>query len=266
MNYRKRTERSVQLETLTSQEVRCLTEKDNNLAFIPLGSFEQHGPHAPLGTDTFISREISMRLARKLGGVVVPPISFGVSDEHMDFPGTITISPATLGNLLMDIIKSLISGGFNKIVILNGHGTNEQILVKIREKIEWDAGLKNTVIAISYWDRLPENERNKLSSLEWGLHANEFETSIITAIVPSMVKKLKDIKHFPDTSKLKGQEIDEKVFRQLIKDSNGVWGDPGQASIKKGRALLAVIELTLANYLIQIFKLSDSTSGRQLGN
>ncbi len=257
MNYRKQRVKSVQLETWTSPEVKNHVDK-NGLAIIPLGSFEQHGPHAPLGTDTFISLEVSNRLARRLDGVVLPSIWYGISDEHMDFAGTITVSPETLTSLIVDIVVSLMSSGFTKFLIINGHASNVQYFNFIKKKVHQKVGRTIELLIVSYWDKLPDTDRNRLSSLEWGLHANEFETSIISAIFPSMVKKLKDIRNFPDISAIGNQELNEKTFKRLIKDSNGVWGDPSHASIKKGKALLAKIELTLGNYLIHELKIKNS--------
>lgn len=255
MNYMKRI-KSAQLEMWSSPEVKRHTQKDNRLAIIPVGSFEQHGPHCPLGTDTFISTEVSHRIALKLGGVVVPPVWFGVSDEHMDFAGTITVSPEILVALLAEITISLAASGFDNILIINGHGSNEPHLKTVDEKVREKAGRDIKITVLSYWDELPEKERQQLSSLEWGLHANEFETSIISAIFPSLVKKMKGIANFPDTSALKNQDLNEKLFKHLMKDTNGVWGDPERASIKKGRSLLAKIELSLTNCLTRVLQLA----------
>lgn len=168
MNYRKPRVKSVQLETWTSPEVKNHVNK-NGLAIIPLGSFEQHGPHAPLGTDTFISLEVSNRLAKRLDSVVLPPIWYGISDEHMDFAGTITVSPETLTNLIGDIVVSLMASGFTKFLIINGHPGNIQYFDLIKEKLYKKASRKTELLIVSYWDKLPDNERNRLSSLEWGL-------------------------------------------------------------------------------------------------
>jgi creatinine amidohydrolase/Fe(II)-dependent formamide hydrolase-like protein len=248
----------MQLETWTSPEVKGHVQK-NGLAIVPVGSLEQHGPHAPLGTDTFISFVMSNRLAKKMGGLVIPPVWFGVSDEHMDFAGTITISQVTLCNLITEILISLKASGFHTVVILNGHGGNQAYLNVVKEKAAEQLGAEFTLLTVSYWDKLSEDEKKQVSSLEWGLHANEFETSIISAIFPNMVKKLKNTKNFPDTSEYENG-INEKVFRDLIRGTNGVWGDPGQASIKKGMALLTAIESSLTNYLIRELKVRNHGS------
>lgn len=258
MNYKRQTLKPVELTTWTSTEIRKYLEEGNRLALIPIGSFEQHGPHAPMGTDTFIGMEICNRLARKLCGVVIPPIGYGVSSEHTDFAGTITISPLTLCNLVNDVVMSLMASGFTKIVIINGHRSNERHLRVLGNKINAKIDRGTRLLIFSYWDKLPETKRIKLYSPKWGLHANEYETSIISAILPNIVKKLKNIKNFPAISQDDFHNIDEETFRGIIKDSNGVWGDPERASIQKGKLWLSAVELTLTNYLLKALDLPES--------
>lgn len=264
MKYGRRNVNSTQLETWSSPEVKTYLEKGNGLAIIPVGAFEQHGPHAPLGTDTIICLEIGRRIAYNLGGIVTPPVWFGVSAEHMDFSGTITLEQETFCRLITDIVNSLAAGGFSKIVVLNGHGTNEQYFKSIELAV---AQLKNQseksmkLVCLSYWSMLLPEEKCLLGSMEWGYHANAYETSIITAIAPGLVKKLNNTSNFPDATKLKERCLDEKVFRELIKDTNGVWGDPTQATLKKGRDLLNRIELTLQNYLMHILNMDSPEFG-----
>ncbi len=260
MRDRERTVKSVQLETWCSPEVKTYVQMPNHLAIIPLGSFEQHGPHAPLGTDTFICFEICHRLAVKLGGVVLPPVWFSISPEHMDFAGTVTISADTLSSLLAEVVLSLQTSGFRKIIILNGHGGNEEYLSKVRERIADKLNPNTALLVLSYWDRLSPEQRAYLCSLEWGLHANAWETSLICAIFPSMVRKLKGMKNFPDVAGVTqlGQ-INREQFRNLIRDSSGIWGDPEMASAKRGRLLLSDIESSLLDFLSEEFGLSGSS-------
>lgn len=264
MRYRKRNMNSTQLETWSSQEVKRYLEKGNRLAIIPVGAFEQHGPHAPLGTDTMISFEVSRRIARNLGGIVTPPVWFGVSVEHMDFSGTITLESETFRRVIIDIINSLAAGGFSKIVVLNGHGTNEQYFKLIKSAFAQQKSQSEEImelVCLSYWSELLPQEKNLLGSMEWGFHANAYETSIITAISPQLVKPLENTRNFPDPTKLKDRCLDEKVFKELIKDTNGVWGDPTQASIYIGRNLLSRIELTLTSYLRHKFQMDGLEFG-----
>ncbi len=256
MKYRRQHNCSAQLETWSSPEVMNHLRAVDQFVIIPLGAFEQHGPHAPLGTDTFICQEICQRLARRLNGVTVPPVWFGISEEHMDFAGTITISSETFCNYVSDIILSLARGGFTKILVLNGHGSNDfyfpLIQTKVQEKYQGELNL----LLLSYWNTLPPKDKQYFCSLEWGLHANAFETSLISAILPSLVKRVENSSHFPDVSGLRLEDLNASLFRTLIKGSNGVWGDPGQASREKGQSLLDSIELSLTTYVAKALKLT----------
>ncbi len=256
----------MQLETWSSPELKTYLEKGKRVAIIPVGAVEQHGPHAPLGTDTMICVEISRRIACNLGGIVIPPVWFGVSVEHMDFSGTITIDPETFCQLIINLVHSLAASGFCKIVVLNGHGTNEQYFATIQAAVirsnhqnQFAEPLE--LECLSYWSKLLPREKDLLGSMEWGFHANAYETSIVAAIWPGLVKMLKNTGNFPDITKFKDRCLDENMFREIIKGTNGVWGDPAQASINKGRVLLKRIELTLTEFLIQKFGM-DSPEAR----
>jgi creatinine amidohydrolase len=117
-------------------------EKDKvKMVLIPVGSIEQHGPNMTFGTDTALVTEVCRRVAAKLYPevLVTPAVSFGISYHHMDFPGTITLHPATLTRVLTDIVKCLQHHGFQNFLIVNGHGGNTTHLtsdcIKIREEL-----------------------------------------------------------------------------------------------------------------------------------
>jgi creatinine amidohydrolase len=116
--------KSVWLQELTWEEVaEYLTGKD--LILLPIGSTEQHGPAGPLGVDTYAAMAIAEDAAIKAQVLSAPPLWFGDSPHHLDFPGTISLRPETLIALLKDIVHSLARGGFGKFIVLNGHkGTN----------------------------------------------------------------------------------------------------------------------------------------------
>jgi len=96
------------------------------LLVIPLGSTEQHGPHLPLSTDTDIAVSLAEALAaRQLDAVVAPPVSYGASGEHADFPGTLSIGQAVLELLLVELVRSA-DLTCSRVLLLNGHGGNTQ--------------------------------------------------------------------------------------------------------------------------------------------
>ncbi|MFW9836874.1 MAG: creatininase family protein [Candidatus Thorarchaeota archaeon] len=116
------------LATMTWEEVEERL-KECDIALVPLGSTEQHGPALPLSTDHFIATQFSYRAADmvwdKYKVVVTPTVTFGFSPHHMRFKGTITLSELTLSSMIADICHSLAQHGFRKIILVNGHGGNE---------------------------------------------------------------------------------------------------------------------------------------------
>jgi len=117
----------MQLETATWQEVDAL---DSSLAIVPVGSTEQHGPHAPLGTDSLNAGSVAQAGAEKYEAqtgreiVVIPTIPIGIAEEHRSFAGTLWVSPDTFRAYLRETVASLAHHGFDRVVIVNGHGGN----------------------------------------------------------------------------------------------------------------------------------------------
>ena len=110
----------VWLQEMKWEEVRDHLQKDD-VVIIPVGSTEQHGTHLPLGTDSMVAIALAEDAAKEAGALVAPPIWFGWSPHHMAYPGTITIRPETLIELIMDVCRSLIYHGFHRVIVLNGH-------------------------------------------------------------------------------------------------------------------------------------------------
>src|SRR3989442_2338940 len=93
-------------------------------ALLPVGSCEQHGRHLSFATDYLIPTEIAKRVSARTGVPVAPTLCFGMSVHHMDFPGTLTLSPDTFIAVILDLVESLYRHGFHRVLILNGHGGN----------------------------------------------------------------------------------------------------------------------------------------------
>ena len=150
---------------------------------MPMASFEQHGPHLPLYTDTITAVEISKRVAEMIAVLHAPPIWTGYSPQHMHEPGhgrgTITIRSTTLLNLLYDVGRSLIHHGFNRIIFVNGHGSNVKVVDPILRKLRYETGA-----LISFVKPYMENYVGILAGLMEnpvdetpGWHSSELETS-----------------------------------------------------------------------------------------
>lgn len=158
-----------------------LRSKDTIL--VPMASFEQHGPHLPIYTDTITCIEVARRVAEMIAVLHTPPIWMGYSPQHMYDPGmgrgTITVRSSTLLNLVNDIGRSLIHHGFNRIVFINGHGSNVKVIDPVLRKLRYETGA-----LISFVKPYMENYVGILEGLlenPWeetpGWHSSELETS-----------------------------------------------------------------------------------------
>ncbi len=118
--------------------------KECDLVLVPMASTEQHGPHLPLCTDTVTAIEVASRVAKINNMLHTPAIWTGYSPQHMAGPGegrgTITIRSSTLQALMYDVARSLIHHGFNKILFINGHGSNVKVVDPVLRKIRYDTG------------------------------------------------------------------------------------------------------------------------------
>jgi creatinine amidohydrolase len=124
------------LENISYPEVELyLQEKD--LILVPVGSVEQHSPYGLIGTDFITAEHIARQAGAAMDILVAPTLCYGVSPHHMFFPGTVSLSPDTLIALVYDVVRSLVTHGFRKIILINGHGGNiapiQVALVKLKE-------------------------------------------------------------------------------------------------------------------------------------
>jgi creatinine amidohydrolase len=245
----------VLMENLTWEEIKTLIQNGYDKVIIPIGSTEQHGPHLPLSTDSIISLEISRRLAIKLGNTLVAPIvNFGLSEHHMDFPGTISIKEDTLYLLLRDIISSLSKHGFNKFILISMHGGNYPALKNIKDKLinEYPKLKIETYEDFSKLSMIfhePAKEMN-ISESVIGSHAGLIETSVIFYLNKNLVRRDKIRKGFIgnlDEARRKLRELG------IIKVSNiGVIGDPTLFSENIGEKAIEKVVEHLLNYFAKL--------------
>jgi creatinine amidohydrolase len=170
------------LGNLTFTDVQeYLRVKDTIL--VPMASFEQHGPHLPIYTDTITCVEVARRVAEMIAVLHTPPIWMGYSPQHMFEPGmgrgTITIRSSVLLDLVHDVGRSLIHHGFNRIIFINGHGSNVKVIDPVLRKLRYETGA-----LISFVKPYMENYVGILEGLmenPWdetpGWHSSELETS-----------------------------------------------------------------------------------------
>ena len=219
------------IDDLYDPEFRKLIKSKKPTVIIPVGSIEQHGAHLPISTDSDIVTEIASRLAKKCGFIVLPTISYGVSLEHEPL-FNLSLKENNLRKILDDVIFSLGKNHIKKIIILNGHHGNLQVLNHKKQP--------SHVSTFSYWHFL---------SHEFD-HAGFVETSLMLAISNKVkMKKAKKgliTKELSETEKKRISKLSTKAggFPKVTK--NGVWGDPTDATKKDGQKFLAEIVRNLA--------------------
>ncbi|MFC7761159.1 creatininase family protein [Catellatospora bangladeshensis] len=171
------------LPTTTAAEVATQAAR---VAVIPVGSFEQHGSHLPLSTDTIIACAIAEAISATYGLFVLPPIPIACSHEHAAWPGTVSISSATLHRLLNDIIDSLRRSGVHKVVIVNGHGGN-YVLANVVQELSVDGPDVVLFPGRDDWDKA-RDDAGLASSGHEDMHAGEIETSVLLHVAPEAVR------------------------------------------------------------------------------
>jgi len=178
---------------LTVVDVKAYLETKDTV-LIPMASMEQHGPHLPLYTDTITAIEVSSRVAEHIAVLHTPPIWMGYSPQHMHEPGqgrgTITLRSSTLLNVIYDVARSLIHHGFNRLIFINGHGSNIKVVDPILRKLRYETGALISFVKpymenyVGLMEGLLENPPEETP----GWHASELETSQDLAHNPDIVR------------------------------------------------------------------------------
>lgn len=226
------------LPRLTYQEVKAL-KKGDALVVLPIGAVEQHGAHLPVATDMLIGEASITKAFEALtpGSNIwlIPPLSYGKSNEHIDFPGTLTLTAKTLQAVLEDIGDSLARSGFKKLALYNSHGGNVDLLNVMAREIHVKTGM--TVFVTSSGtgnvkDVFSEEE------LKWGIHGGDVETSMVMAMKPEWVHMDKAVCEFPPLRDTKHIGLIGAKARLAWKVNElsygGTAGDATKAASEKG--------------------------------
>ncbi len=219
-------------------------DKEQGVVILPVGAVEQHGPHLPILTDTLLASTMVEAmlplLADDVAAWALPPLPYSKSNEHINFPGTISLSASTLVAVLHDIAASVARAGFRRLAFVNGHGGNIALLEMAARDIRVATGLMVFSIQPGFQGDPPfpiSDEERRL-----GLHGGELETSMILAVDPLLVDMSRAVKHFaqfPNT----GTPlffVGRAATAWLADDwsESGVFGDATIATVEKGEALI----------------------------
>ena len=229
-------------------EVEAYLEIDNRI-ILPIGSTEQHGPRAPLGTDHRIVHALARELSARTGVITAPTIPFGMSIHHMEFPGTLTLNPSTMILMLKDVLTSLDYHGFRSVLLLNGHGGNRGVLTAALSEIT-NSLRRLRVRFVCWWDTdgVREMIREMFGSQD-GHHSTPSEISLMMHFYKDFVKDLQLGYHpMPERNHFSNPDN----FRELFPD--GIMGaNPDLATPEHGRALA---EKILSSLEIELEKLA----------
>ncbi|ATW87111.1 creatinine amidohydrolase [Halohasta litchfieldiae] len=214
-------------------EVRDL---DTDLAVVPVGSTEQHGPHAPLGTDMLTAEGVAtagVEAYKNETGVdipITPTIPVGIAEEHAAFDGTLWVSPDTFRDYVRETVASLAHHGFDRVVIVNGHGGNTDALREVTGEISRHDDAY--AVAFTWFDSVD-------SELSMG-HGGPRETAVLRHIRPDLINEDEIDTASEGASDHWGEWV---AGVNLAHDSvefteNGVVGDPTEGTAELGEALI----------------------------
>lgn len=245
---------SVKLEELTAVQFKEAVEKSSRTAILPIGVLEKHGPHMPLGTDVYTAREMALRAAEMEYCVVFPWYYFSQINEARHQPGTIAYSPELIWKILQETLDELNRNGFEKIIIINGHGGNKafleyfgisQLSQKRDYALYWyqpsyDSEVIRKAEAMTMHDPLDQ-------------HAGNRETSMVESIVPDLV-------HPEIAGTQSGADLDR--INNLNHVYTGIWwyasypnhygGDGSKANAEAGKLIMDGVAAQFADVIKDI--------------
>jgi creatinine amidohydrolase len=243
----------------TSQDVRARGAGQlRQVAVLPVGSFEQHGPYLPLATDTLVACAIAREVAAAYPVHLLPPVTISCSHEHAAWPGTVSISSVTLHAVVRDIAESLRRSGVEALVVVNGHGGNYVLGNVVQEsnaaRESAGRGVRMALFpAPEDWEAARERAGVDTSLLS-DMHAGEIETSILLHCHPELVRPGHETTDFLADDRRHLLTLGMSAYTE-----SGVIGRPSLASAEKGKQLLAALADSFEAYFSLVA--SDETVG-----
>jgi len=231
------------LDTATWTDV---ADAETDLALLPVGSTEQHGPHAPLGTDATTAEAVAEAGAAAYDGfaVVAPAVKIGISEEHRHFPGSLWVSEDTFRAYVRETVESLAYHGFDRVVLVNGHGGNVAALREVASGIsrEGDA----YAVPFTWFDAVDV-------AVPMG-HAGGRETALLRAVAPETVREDRIETAAADASDRWGDWVSgvNLAYDTGEFTENGVVGDPREGTADLGEEMLEEAADALADLMAAV--------------
>lgn len=254
---------------LTRLEMEAV-DKEETIILIPVGALEQHGNQAPLGTDDIIAEAMVEYLGEALEEageedfpmLVFPVIPVGLSTEHKNFCGSVTLKPDTYYHLLYDICVSLAHHGFKKIAFLVCHGGNAPVVQILSRELRSELGISPFILSSGAFGH-PDVKATVSEGNIYDFHGGEMETSMVMAVDESLVKLETAEAGIPSTfvgnQTLKtGGSVTIGWVSEDWKTAEGkpigIGGDPSGATAEKGGIILKTSAKVLVPGLLEIRK------------
>lgn len=224
------------------------------VATLALGAIEQHGPHLPLATDRIIGESLldmaGEQLEEDFPLLVLPSLSFGASEEHAGFAGTLSLSPEQMKHQVVAVGEGLVRVGFERLVLVNAHGGNIGWMNDAALELRHRLGL--LAVKASYMQFEPPADLLSAAELRDGLHGGLAETAMMLHIAPELVcmERARDFKpNYPQRGPLAPQG--EAAWAWLAEDLHaaGVVGDAASASAELGERLVGYYATRLAQVI-----------------
>ncbi len=218
--------------------------KETDIIIMPVGVLEEHGHHNPLGTDTYIAEKAALEVGKKTGFPVAPVMPYGYTTNIRSFPGTISLDPQTYRKVLRSYCESFIKHGVKRILFINGHGGNNDILSMVSRDLFEEHG--SICMYTMWWEMLPEINK------EWNCadHGGKFETSMMMVANDEIIDMSK-AKNAPDIQltkeltynhgwRFKGARINVPWDLYNLQKIGNVGNPPSEASMELGKEMMEV--------------------------
>jgi creatinine amidohydrolase len=256
------------LPYLSWTDIAQLPDRENTVIVIATGATEQHGPHLPCAVDTIISSGVVghalARLPDHVPAYAMPPITYGKSEEHLHFPGTMTLTGETLLATMNEIGESVYRAGFRKLLIVNGHGGQPQVMEIAARELRLRHG--DFIVVPSFTWRVPHAAGKYLSDREkkLAMHAGHAETALVLALAPDTVHMDRAVANYPPEFPSKLLSPDGRpacAWSARDFGPSGIIGDPLPATAEQGKDILDSLANSWAQAITELYELRWAARG-----